>query len=380
MANWSRARERRSKCSTRPAAPSLPPCAEASAAQVDAAVAAAEQAFDGWSQTPPKDRAAALLRIADHIEANGAGLRGARVAQHRQAAAGGAERRDPRHRRLLPLLRRRRPHAARPVAGEYAAGFTSMIRRDPIGVVASIAPWNYPLMMAAWKLAPAIAAGNTVVLKPSEQTPLTALLLAKAAGRVPAARRREHRLRPWRDGRRAAGRASAGAHGVADRRRGAPARRCSQPPPATSSARTSSSAARRRSSSSTTPTSRSVVAGIRTFGYYNAGQDCTAACRTVRWRQDLRPAGRRPDGRGQHREGGPADRPGRRDGAADLGRATRPRRRLRRARRACQARRDHDRRQGARRAPGSSTNPRSSPAPCRRTRSCSARCSGRWSR
>ena len=64
------------------------------------------------------------------------------------------------------------------VAGEYLPGFTSMIRRDPIGVVGSIAPWNYPLMMAAWKLAPAIAGGNTVVFKPSEQTPLTALKLA----------------------------------------------------------------------------------------------------------------------------------------------------------------------------------------------------------
>lgn len=65
------------------------------------------------------------------------------------------------------------------LAGEYLAGHTSMIRRDPIGVVASIAPWNYPLMMAAWKLAPALAAGNTVVLKPSEQTPLTTLKLAE---------------------------------------------------------------------------------------------------------------------------------------------------------------------------------------------------------
>src|SRR5262249_56438835 len=65
------------------------------------------------------------------------------------------------------------------VAGEYMAGCTSMIRRDPIGVVGSIAPWNYPLMMAAWKLAPALAGGNAIVLKPSEQTPLTTLKLAK---------------------------------------------------------------------------------------------------------------------------------------------------------------------------------------------------------
>ncbi|MDY1814355.1 aldehyde dehydrogenase family protein [Klebsiella pneumoniae] len=66
-------------------------------------------------------------------------------------------------------------------AGEYLEGHTSMIRRDPVGVVASIAPWNYPLMMAAWKLAPALAAGNCVVIKPSEITPLTALKLAELA-------------------------------------------------------------------------------------------------------------------------------------------------------------------------------------------------------
>ena len=66
-----------------------------------------------------------------------------------------------------------------PVSGEYLPGFTSMIRRDAVGVIGSIAPWNYPLMMMAWKLAPALAGGNTVVFKPSEQTPLTALKLAK---------------------------------------------------------------------------------------------------------------------------------------------------------------------------------------------------------
>ena len=70
------------------------------------------------------------------------------------------------------------------VAGEYMAGHTSMIRRDPIGVVGSIAPWNYPLMMAAWKLAPALAGGNTIVIKPSEQTPLTTLKLAKSIAEI----------------------------------------------------------------------------------------------------------------------------------------------------------------------------------------------------
>ena len=69
-------------------------------------------------------------------------------------------------------------------AGEYMRGYTSMIRREPVGVVGQIAPWNYPLMMAIWKIGPALAAGNTIVLKPSEQTPLTALLLARLAGEI----------------------------------------------------------------------------------------------------------------------------------------------------------------------------------------------------
>ena len=79
-----------------------------------------------------------------------------------------------------------------------------MIRRDPIGVVASIAPWNYPLMMAAWKLGPALAAGNTVVLKPSEQTPLTSLKLGDHLRGVVSARRREHHLRARQHRRRTA--------------------------------------------------------------------------------------------------------------------------------------------------------------------------------
>ena len=84
----------------------------------------------------------------------------------------------PADRGRVSLLRGRGAHDARLGAGEYLPGFTSMIRRDPIGVVASIAPWNYPLMMAAWKLSPALAGGNTVVIKPSEQTPLSTLKLA----------------------------------------------------------------------------------------------------------------------------------------------------------------------------------------------------------
>ena len=73
-------------------------------------------------------------------------------------------------------------------AGEYMRGYTSMIRREPVGIVGQIAPWNYPLMMAVWKIAPALAAGNVVVLKPSEQTPLTTLRMAQLAGGDPARR------------------------------------------------------------------------------------------------------------------------------------------------------------------------------------------------
>ena len=152
---------------------------EASTAQVDRAVAAARKAFDSWSRTTPGERAAALLRIADRVEAEaeGCAAREALNCGKPINAARGDE---------IPAIvdcyrffagAVRTQHGM--VAGEYLEGFTSMIRRDPIGVVASIAPWNYPLMMMAWKLAPAIAGGNTVVFKPSEQTPLTALKMAK---------------------------------------------------------------------------------------------------------------------------------------------------------------------------------------------------------
>jgi aminobutyraldehyde dehydrogenase len=152
---------------------------EASADQIDAAVRGAAAAFEGWSRTTPAERSAALLRIADRIEAEAAEfgrLEALNCGKPINAAIGDE----------LPAIvdcYRFFAGAVRtltaPVAGEYMAGHTSMIRRDPVGVVASIAPWNYPLMMMAWKLAPAIGGGNTVVFKPSEQTPLTALKLAR---------------------------------------------------------------------------------------------------------------------------------------------------------------------------------------------------------
>lgn len=161
--------------------------AEASPAQVAAAVKAADAAFPAWSRTVPKDRAALLLKLADAVEARGPALAALESRNTGKPLAAALNDEIP----AIADVFRYFAGAARcmtgALAGEYIPGFTSMIRRDPLGVVASIAPWNYPLMMAAWKLGPALAAGNTVVLKPSEQTPLTTLALAEImAGLFPA--------------------------------------------------------------------------------------------------------------------------------------------------------------------------------------------------
>src|SRR3954468_16258648 len=152
--------------------------AEADEGQIAAAVGAAAKAFPSWAATVPKDRATLLLKLADRIEAEGAEFAALESQNCGKPLAAALNDEIP---AIADVFRffagaARSMHGA--VAGEYLPGFTSMIRRDPIGVVASIAPWNYPLMMAAWKLGPALAAGNTVVIKPSEQTPLTALKLA----------------------------------------------------------------------------------------------------------------------------------------------------------------------------------------------------------
>jgi 1-pyrroline dehydrogenase len=150
------------------------------AEDADRAVQAAKQALPEWLETTPGERAEMLLKLADVIEENADEL---------------AELESRNVGKPLPVSRDEPPvsvdnvrffaGAARVLegraAGEYMRGYTSMIRREPIGVVAGIAPWNYPLMMAIWKLAPALAAGNVQVLKPSEQTPLTALRLMELA-------------------------------------------------------------------------------------------------------------------------------------------------------------------------------------------------------
>ncbi|GIW29224.1 MAG: gamma-aminobutyraldehyde dehydrogenase [Meiothermus sp.] len=152
---------------------------EASVEQVKQAVAAAEKAFDAWSQTTPKDRSMMLLKLADKIDEHAEELARLESLNCGKPYLAALNDEIPAISDCFRFFAGAVRSMTGALAGEYLAGHTSMIRRDPIGVVASIAPWNYPLMMAAWKLAPALAAGNTVVLKPSEQTPLTTLKLAE---------------------------------------------------------------------------------------------------------------------------------------------------------------------------------------------------------
>ena len=159
---------------------------EGTAEDANRAIAAAKKAFEGdWFDSTPKDRQLALLKLADAIEAQRRRDRGDRVEERRAS--------PPRSRcreEIPPIVDNLRffAGAARTLqgrsAGEYMAGFTSIIRREPIGVAGLIAPWNYPLMMAIWKIGPALATGNTVVLKPSELTPLTAIKLAELAADI----------------------------------------------------------------------------------------------------------------------------------------------------------------------------------------------------
>ncbi len=151
---------------------------------VDRAVAAAKAAFDGWSTATPGERAAGLLALADAIEENAdelADLESTNAGKPRQAFF------DDEIPFMVDNLRYF-AGAARNLegraSGEYLEGHTSIIRREAIGVVGQITPWNYPLMMAIWKIGPAIGAGNTVVLKPAETTPLTTLKLAELAAEI----------------------------------------------------------------------------------------------------------------------------------------------------------------------------------------------------
>jgi betaine-aldehyde dehydrogenase len=157
---------------------------QSSAEDVDRAVKAARRAFAGWSQTTPARRSAALLALADLVDEHAEEL--ARLealnAGKPLAAVTGDE---------LPVMAdnlRFFAGAARVLegraAGEYMEGYTSFTRREPVGVIGQVTPWNYPLMMAIWKFAPALAAGNTIVLKPAETTPMTTVRFAELAADV----------------------------------------------------------------------------------------------------------------------------------------------------------------------------------------------------
>jgi aminobutyraldehyde dehydrogenase len=251
---------------------------EASVDQVHKAVSAAHRAFQTWRDTTPMERSRLLLKLADAIDARAedfARLESLNCGKPYARALGDE----------LPAITdcfRYFAGAARCVSGtvanEYLAGHTSMIRRDPVGVVGSIAPWNYPLMMAAWKTAPALAAGNTVVLKPSEQTPLSTLLLAQLAAEI----------------------FPKGVFNVVCGRGASVGQPLVEHPKVAMVSLTGDVATGRKILQAASGSLKrthlelggkapvivfddadigAVVDGLRVFGYYNAGQDCTAACR-----------------------------------------------------------------------------------------------------
>ena len=243
-----------------------------------AAVSAADKALAGWARTAPKDRAAVLLKIADRVEENAEEL--ARLESNNCGKPYSAALNDE-----IPGVAdvfRFFAGAARCLGGsaaaEYLPGHTSMIRRDPVGVIAQITPWNYPLMMAAWKMAPALAAGNTLVLKPSEITPLTSLRFFELIGDL---------LPP-------------GVVNIVFGRGNTVGQPLVSADPVRMISLTGSIATGQKMLEVAAQTLKrthlelggkapviifddadieSAVEGIRAFGYYNAGQDCTAACR-----------------------------------------------------------------------------------------------------
>ncbi|MEU8864176.1 gamma-aminobutyraldehyde dehydrogenase [Streptomyces umbrinus] len=153
----------------------------ASTVDVDAAVAAAREAFPGWAATTPGERSDAMHRFAAVLADRAEEFAQAESLQCGKPIKLTREFDVPGTIDNTAFFAGAARHLQGQSAGEYSGDHTSYVRREPIGVVGSIAPWNYPLQMAAWKVLPAIAAGNTIVLKPAELTPLTSLLFAEAA-------------------------------------------------------------------------------------------------------------------------------------------------------------------------------------------------------
>ncbi|GAA3295408.1 gamma-aminobutyraldehyde dehydrogenase [Streptomyces cinereospinus] len=248
-------------------------------ADVDAAMAAAAAAFPGWRDTTPAERQKALLKIADAFEERAEELIAAEVENTGKPVG------LTRSEEIPPMIDQIRffAGAARMLegrsAGEYMEGLTSIVRREPVGVCAQVAPWNYPMMMAVWKFAPAVAAGNTVVLKPSDTTPASTVLMAGIIGAI----------------------LPKGVFNVVCGDRGTGRAMVEHPTPAMASITGSVRAGMSVAESAAKDVKRvhlelggkapvlvfedtdiaKAVEDISVAGFFNAGQDCTAACRVL---------------------------------------------------------------------------------------------------
>ncbi len=249
------------------------------AADVDQAFTAAANAFEGWRDATPSERSLALIRIADAIESRAQEFVAAESENTGKPVGLTMSEEIP------PMVDQIRffAGAARMLegrsAGEYMSGFTSMIRREPVGVCAQVTPWNYPMMMAVWKWAPAIAAGNTMVLKPGDSTPVSTLRMAELMAEV----------------------LPAGVFNVVCGDRDTGRLLVEHPIPAMASVTGSVRAGTEVAASASQTVKRvhlelggkapvivfddvdveAAVQGIAIAGYFNAGQDCTAATRVI---------------------------------------------------------------------------------------------------
>jgi betaine-aldehyde dehydrogenase len=248
-------------------------------ADVDRAMEVAEAAFAGWAGQTPGERSLALFRIADALEARAGDLIDAEVRNTGKPRALTASEEIPPMVDQLRFFATAARHLEGRAAGEYMASMTSIIRREPVGVCAQVAPWNYPMMMAVWKFGPALAAGNTVVLKPSDTTPVSTLLLAEIAAEF---------LPP-------------GVFNVICGDRDTGRAMVAHPTPAMVSVTGSVRAGMEVASAAAAGLKRvhlelggkapvivfddadveAAAEGIATAGYFNAGQDCTAATRVL---------------------------------------------------------------------------------------------------
>ncbi|HEY0940557.1 MAG TPA: gamma-aminobutyraldehyde dehydrogenase [Steroidobacter sp.] len=252
--------------------------AQAGVGQVDRAVQSANRAFERWSRTTPQQRSACLLKLAAMVEARADALAQIESMNCGKPLARVIADEMPATADVLRFFAGAVRSLQGPLAGEYVEGFTSMIRRHPVGVVAAIVPWNYPLMTAVWKLAPVLAAGCTLIIKPSELTPLSTLALAELIGEA---------FPPGVVNIVCGTGAETGAALISH-------------PNVNMIALTGSVATGQRVLASATASIKrthlelggkapvivcedadidALVQAVRLAGYYNAGQDCTAACR-----------------------------------------------------------------------------------------------------